>query len=157
MGFSGRVTTLSSSDEAQLQKIDELAVASSPASSSLAALLNTVLGRLGGGTLNFYQNLNSTTTPITLCNISGQGILLGLVALTNNYYLSAAVVTIVQDGVIILNGVSIDSIPYSSAANDVAVYPVPIMLHYNSSLTIKFASSNSYSIGLTAVVITGVA
>jgi len=169
MGFS-RVA-LSAADEAQLQKIDELAVASSPAASSLAALLNTANSNLGttsdaasatgsanaklaallqeqsGGTLQLFAVATNSTTAVTLCNISGtSGIFCGI---SGGFNSSAyPIVSIVVDGTTIVNAYSLE------IASPLAL---PINLKFNSSLQITFASSSStYSVGMAAAVRTGV-
>lgn len=119
------------------------------ANSKLAA----VLGRQGGGTPAYYQAENATTTAVTLCNISGEGTLAGIVVVGD-----PPIVTIVKDGTTIINGVTMGEIVYSSSGQVTTIFTVPIEVHYNSSLLITFITSNSTTnIGLAAVVNTGVA
>jgi len=178
MGFSGGAA-LSAADEAQLQKIDELAVASSPASSSLAALLNTansnlgttsdaasptgsanaklaaLLGRLGSATPSIINQATAIgTSATTILSLTGPGIISLLLlecTLSSSVYITN--VTITQDGSQIYNGnpTTVYNTTYTGWTNF-----INSLVKFNSSFTVVATSYSSGSYGIIAQYVTGV-
>ena len=114
----------------------------------MLAMESAILNRLGGGTPNyFYATNSSATTPVTLCSISGSGVLWSLVGDTHAVAPNP-LITIVVDGTTVWSGVALH------AGNAPLVF---FPKRFNSSLTITFVSSNDANTAcLAASVVTGV-
>lgn len=117
---------------------------------AINAKLAAVLQRVGGGTPNFfYASVDLAAGTVTLCNISGSGVFLGMSSMVG--YQSNCIITI--DGAQRYSG------PFSwggsSSTTGGSILHGP--MRFSSSLVITLSSDSGYMNYVNATVLTGVA
>lgn len=162
-----------------INKIDAIAVSSAPAAGSLAALINSaisnastaasnasnantsatnaynntvsLLSRLGGGTLNLF-NAVSSTAAVTVCNITGSGLLLTITPFTERFSTNVLPqITVVVDGSTVINNLTIGG----ANGYDSSSFPVVAFIKFASSLSITLNNTQT-GCGVVVSAITGV-
>jgi len=120
---------------------------SASTSGSVNAKISALLERLGSGTPNLVTAYTDSTTPVTLCNVSGSG-MLWMIKTRESDLSDQVLVTLIVDGI-----TKFTDLQFSSDTNSLMIAPIS----FSSSLviTIRDVNTNGTSVAASFITVGG--